>query len=73
MCAVVATVLCRRAPRAATSPTRLRVEVDFNQRKFFRSDLINVRCCSHGAVSPCPGSNVTDAPRHSEAATTFMR
>src|SRR5438045_2862763 len=33
-----------------------------------------MRCCSHGAVSPCaPVSNVTDAPRHSEAATTFIR
>src|SRR5438045_4061900 len=33
-----------------------------------------MRCCSHGAVSPCAAvSNVTDAPRHSEAATTFMK
>jgi acetyltransferase-like isoleucine patch superfamily enzyme len=33
-----------------------------------------MRCCSHGAVSPCPtGSSVAEAPRHSEAATTFMR
>jgi hypothetical protein len=34
--------------------------------------LINVRCCSHGAMSPCLIDNdVAKAPRHSEAATTL--
>ena len=30
-----------------------------------------MRCCGHGVVSPCPGSNVTDAPRQRGGYNTY--